>query len=57
MNKIQILGFVRHLLTSVGGYVAGRGWLTEDLATEAVGIVVAIVGFAWSYFSPEKKDA
>lgn len=55
MNKTQVLGIVRHLLTFGGGYVVAKGWGTEALVTEIVGGIVAIAGAVWSAYSPEKR--
>lgn len=57
MNKTQILGLVRHILTGVGGYLVGRGIIDQSTMLEVVGGVVALVGVVWSFVSPEKKDA
>lgn len=56
MNKEQILGFVRHILTFGGGIAVGQGWLSEEMMMQLVGAGVTIIGFVWSFFfAPEKK--
>lgn len=55
MQKAQILGLVRHILTFAGGYVVARGYGDEATITEVVGGVMTIVGGVWSLVSPEKK--
>jgi hypothetical protein len=55
MNKTQVLGIVRHLLTFGGGLVVAKGWSSEVIVTELVGGIVAIAGAIWSAYSPEKK--
>ena len=55
MNKTQVLGLIRHLLTFGGGFVVAKGWGSEALVAEVVGAVVAITGAVWSAASPEKK--
>ena len=55
MNKTQVLGIVRHLLTFGGGLVVAKGWGSEVIVTELVGGIVAIAGAIWSAYSPEKK--
>jgi len=58
MNKEQVLGFVRHILTFGGGYAVARGWLDEQTMLSLVGAGVTVVGFVWSmFFAPEKKVA
>ena len=49
MNKEQILGFVRHFLTLVGGMVVVRGWADESTMLEVVGAIVTLTGFVWSF--------
>lgn len=51
MNKEQVLGIVRHLLTFVGGIVITKGLLDEALYTELVGGVMTLVGTIWSIVS------
>ena len=45
----QILGFVRHALTLVGGALVTNGMFTESELLEAVGAAVTLIGFAWSW--------
>lgn len=51
----QIQGFIRHILTALGGLAVGKGWVDESTATQLVGGAATIIGFAWSFFAPEKK--
>lgn len=55
MNKEQILGFVRHVLTFGGGYLVAKGVIPESLLGEAVGAIMTLVGVVWSAKAPEKK--
>jgi hypothetical protein len=48
MNREQILGVFRHVLTLVGGALVTRGIFDEQLMLEAVGAVMAVAGFLWS---------
>jgi hypothetical protein len=57
MNKEQVLGIVRHILTFGGGIVVGKGWFDEATMTAIVGAVVTVVGALWSVWAPEKKAA
>lgn len=50
MNQDQVLSAVRWLLTGVGGYAVGRGWITTDQLTYIGGAAVAIVPLVWSFF-------
>lgn len=54
MNKEKILGVVRHVLTFGAGWLVARGKLDASAVDTIVGAVVVIVGFAWSWFAPEK---
>ncbi len=51
MNKEQVLGLLRHILTFAGGIVIAKGLVEESLYTELVGGVVALVGTVWSIVS------
>lgn len=51
-EKIQ--GFLRHGLTTVGGYLGISSYMTEDVTTGIVGAITAGAGFVWSWFSKEK---
>jgi hypothetical protein len=51
MNKEQVLGILRHVLTFVGGIVIAKGLVDESLYTELVGGVMTLVGTVWSIVS------
>lgn len=55
MNKEVILGFVRHILTFAGGYIAAKGVVDQAMANEAIGAVMTLVGVAWSYMDKKAK--
>jgi hypothetical protein len=57
MNKEQVLGIVRHILTFGGGIVVSRGLLDEATMTAVVGAVITIGGALWSILAPEKAAA
>ena len=48
MSKEQILGLIRHILTSVGGAVIMLGYFDEALVTEVTGGLMTAIGFVWS---------
>lgn len=48
VNKDQLFGFIRHGLTLLGGALVTKGYIDSDVSSEAIGIVMAIVGLAWS---------
>lgn len=55
MNKEMVLGFVRHLLTFGGGYVAAKGIVDQAVVNEAIGAVITLVGIGWSVVDKKKK--
>ena len=48
-TKDQILGFVRHALTLLGGGIVTNGMFTESAMLEAVGAAITLIGFGWSW--------
>jgi len=48
MNKDQILGIIRHVLTFVGGILVTKGLIDEGMVTELVGGSVTLIGGIWS---------
>lgn len=57
MNKEQVLGLIRHILTTAGGaLLVSPGILTDEVWVAIVGGVMAVAGVVWSmFFAPEKK--
>ena len=51
MNKEQILGIVRHVLTFVGGFLITKGLVDETFVTEIVGALSTIIGSVWSFIA------
>jgi len=51
MNKEQILGLVRHILTFAGGLVVARGLASDELMSELIGGLMTVVGAGWSILS------
>jgi len=56
MNRTQVLGVLRHVLTIGAGILVARGTLTDSGAQELSGGIIAVVGVLWSIFSPEKGE-
>lgn len=54
MNKTQVLGIVRHLLTFGSGFLIAQGKLDIHGAETLIGAALALIGGIWSIFSPEK---
>lgn len=51
----QMMGAMRHLLTSLGPLLAAHGVTTEGYWQIGVGVAMALLGFVASWKSPEKK--
>lgn len=54
MTQDQILGLVRHILTTSGGAAVAGGVATQDQMVAIVGGIVALAGAAWSYYAKRK---
>lgn len=54
MNK-KLQGQIRHILGIAGAYMVTTGELTEGDSVAIIGVIMAVVAMAWSYFAPEKK--
>lgn len=55
MNKDQILGIVRHVLTASGAILAIVGYTDELTATLIVGALMTATSGIWSIF--DKRDS
>lgn len=56
MNKTQVLGLIRHLLTFGSGFLIAKGKLDITGAETIIGAALALVGSVWSVISPEKQS-
>ena len=57
MNQKKLFGLGRHILTTLGGYLVGAGYLDESSMLEIVGGLMSLAGIFASYMAKEKKDA
>lgn len=48
MNKEKLEGLTRHIATFIGGVIVAKGWISEDIMTEVIGVAVSIFGIIWS---------
>ena len=55
MNREQVLGIIRHILTFGGGLAVSWGWVGEADIPQVVGAVLTLIGVGWSFFSPTKQ--
>lgn len=51
MNKDQILGLLRHILTFGGGLAVAKGLMNDTQSTELIGALITVVGSIWSVLS------
>lgn len=49
MNREQLMGIVRHIVTALGGVGVSAGYLSESDVTTLAGGVAIIVGLAASF--------
>jgi hypothetical protein len=55
MNKEQVLGIARHILTAVGGVFVSKGTVDGSELEVIVGAVVALAGVIWSVVAKNKN--
>ncbi len=51
MNWEQVSSILRHILTFGGGFVVAKGWISETLMLEIVGVIVTVGGAVWAMFN------
>lgn len=51
----QVMGLVRHLLTTVAGIIVTNGYMDSEASVQIVGGIVALVGVVWSLLSNIKE--
>ena len=55
MNKDQVIGIVRHILTFGGGFLVAKGVTDIASVNEIVGALATLIGTLWSIVA--KKNA
>ena len=50
MNRDQVLGIARHILTFGGGFLASAGVVASSDVELGVGALVTLIGIVWSAF-------
>ncbi len=55
MNKDELFGVVRTVLSAVGGIAVGRGWIDGETAVQLAGAGAVIITAIWSIRS--KRNA
>lgn len=56
MSQEQVLGMIRHILTTVGGIIVAKGVTDEGTMTAIVGGLVAVAGVVWSIWSNKQSQ-
>jgi hypothetical protein len=51
MTSDQVTGLIRAILTAIGGFVIGKGWLNAETFTWISGGVLTIGGAVWSLWT------
>ena len=51
MNREQLMGIVRHIVTAIGGVGVSAGYLSESDVTTLAGGVAILVGLAASFIA------
>jgi len=54
MNKTEIYGVARALLSAVGGFVVARGWIDSETAVSLAGALATVAAAVWSVRSKRK---
>ncbi len=57
MSQEEILGIVRHILTSAGGAIVAHGYISTTGWEQVVGGLVAVVGAVWSVLQKRNQAA
>lgn len=56
MNRDQIMGLIRHILTTVGGGLVTNGYFDEATGNALLGGIMAVIGLVWSWTSKTKPQ-
>lgn len=54
MNKDQIIGIVRHVLTFGGGFLVAKGVTDAASLNEIIGGLITVIGGIWSILAKKK---
>jgi hypothetical protein len=57
MNKDMLLGFIRHLLTFGGGFLATKGVASTSNIELGIGAIVTLIGVVWSIWDKKEPTA
>lgn len=54
MNKNEVYGVVRALLSAIGGFLVGKGYIDSETAVAAAGAIATLVAAVWSVKSKRR---
>jgi len=54
MTQDEFLGFIRQLLTGIGGALVTAGYMTQGMMTMAVGVLMAVASAGWMLWSKKR---
>lgn len=57
MTQDEILGLLRHLLTTAGGGLIANGWVNSDQWSQIVGGLVTLGTVGWSVWQKKQAQA
>jgi len=57
MDKLAILGVVRHILTFGGGFAVAYGLADQSMVTDGVGALMTLIGLGWSIYDKKALAA
>jgi hypothetical protein len=55
-QKQAALSAVRTLLGVAGGYLVGKGFVTEEVMAQVVGAIMALVPLAWGMWNAKRAE-
>ena len=50
MDQIKINGIIRHVITTLGGFLVAFGWIGEDIVSQSVEALMQISGGVFIVF-------
>jgi uncharacterized membrane protein len=53
----QLAQAIRTALIAIAGYMAGKGWLDEELASAILPVVLLLVPFVWGQITAKRNNA
>lgn len=54
MGQDDVMGILRHVLTTGGGVLVTDGYLSASQSQDAVGAILVLLGIAWSLWNKQQ---